>query len=271
VPAQSAFQALKQSIGPLIGFRWDPFLNRLDVSLHGGPAWILYSHLWPGEWLPQLYLLYLLWFVGLCVFLLWAAWTSRRELRVRALSAFALVWIAGGTVLAGAFSSAGPCFLDKIGLDNAQYAELFRLLDTTGTGVRSNQTVLWSLLAAGTPATFGGVSAFPSMHVAVAVLWALVGWRRHRLLGAVLIVYVALIQIGSVMLAWHYAIDGYAGTAIAVACWSVAGRFHLERPDKSGGTESVNRAQEKDDATPLPTPLESPTWSTFGRVGGRTG
>jgi membrane-associated phospholipid phosphatase len=35
--------------------------------------------------------------------------------------------------------------------------------------------------------------------------------------------YAAVIMLGSVHLAWHYAIDGYAGIAIAFACWWVAG------------------------------------------------
>jgi hypothetical protein len=30
-------------------------------------------------------------------------------------------------------------------------------------------------------------------------------------------------QVGAVILAWHYAIDGYAGALCAVAAWGLAG------------------------------------------------
>ena len=49
----------------------------------------------------------------------------------------------------------------------------------------------------------------PSMHVAGAMLFALLGWRTHRLLGIVLSINVTLILIATVHLAWHYALDGY--------------------------------------------------------------
>jgi membrane-associated phospholipid phosphatase len=40
-----------------------------------------------------------------------------------------------------------------------------------------------------------------------------------------LAVFAAIIAVGSVLLAWHYAVDGYAGAAIALACWWLAGRL----------------------------------------------
>ena len=33
-----------------------------------------------------------------------------------------------------------------------------------------------------------------------------------------------MIMLGSVVLAWHYAVDGYAGALIAWAIWSLVGR-----------------------------------------------
>ncbi|MCC6206122.1 MAG: phosphatase PAP2 family protein, partial [Hyphomicrobiales bacterium] len=67
-------------------------------------------------------------------------------------------------------------------------------------------------------------SAFPSMHVASAVLFALY-WRKRAPRTAPLFwAFAAVIMLGSVVLAWHYAVDGYAGALIAWAIWSLVGR-----------------------------------------------
>ena len=42
-------------------------------------------------------------------------------------------------------------------------------------------------------------------------------------LGWLAAAYATLIFLGSVHLAWHYAIDGYAGLAVALAGWHAAG------------------------------------------------
>ena len=60
---------------------------------------------------------------------------------------------------------------------------------------------LWTAYAAGNVTIGGGISAFPSLHVAVAVWMALV--VRHWLGW----VFVALISIGAVMLGWHYFLE----------------------------------------------------------------
>jgi hypothetical protein len=60
------------------------------------------------------------------------------------------------------------------------------------------------------------------MHVAMAVLIALVAWARHRAAGAALWLYAAVIMVGSVALAWHYAVDGYVGGLMAWATWRLS-------------------------------------------------
>ena len=74
-------------------------------------------------------------------------------------------------------------------------------------------------------AGFVGISAFPSMHNAVAALLALAAWRVSRPLGAAMTLFAVMILAGSVHLGWHYAVDGYAGILVAVVCWRLAGGF----------------------------------------------
>jgi hypothetical protein len=51
----------------------------------------------------------------------------------------------------------------------------------------------------------------------------LAGWHINRKLGIALFIFTGMILLGSIHLAWHYAIDGYAGIAIALIAWWVSG------------------------------------------------
>ena len=72
---------------------------------------------------------------------------------------------------------------------------------------------------------FGGISAMPSIHVAMAVVFALLGMRVNCWLGIVLIAYAVIIQIGSVILGWHYAIDGYVSIILTILLWKLVGKI----------------------------------------------
>ena len=66
----------------------------------------------------------------------------------------------------------------------------------------------------------------PSLHVAVAAYLACVAldtrWWAIRLLG---MAYAFVILVASVVLGWHYAVDGYAGALGAWAIWWAVGRW----------------------------------------------
>ena len=61
------------------------------------------------------------------------------------------------------------------------------------------------------------------MHVAASVLRTRIAFVHGRWLGWISVVATALIFVGSIHLGWHYAVDGIAGAAIALAAWWVAG------------------------------------------------
>lgn len=67
------------------------------------------------------------------------------------------------------------------------------------------QDIVWSGYIGATPGSLG-ISAFPSMHVAMAVLFALYATRRSRLAGLLMWAFAAIIMVGSVVLGWHYAV-----------------------------------------------------------------
>ena len=229
VPTQITFQALKQSIGPVIGFRADSLLHRIDVRLHGGMAWTWFEPLLMNpSWVRVVDLLYMAWFGLMFVFFFWASWSSARVLRQRALIAFLLVWIGAGTATAWVASSAGPCYYGHVVAGVNPYEPLIARLDAIGSeqgelNARFNQKGLWQLSRADEWGYFAGISAMPGLHVGVAVLFALIAAQRSRLLGFLLALYATVIQVGSVILGWHYAVDGYGGALLAVLCWTAAG------------------------------------------------
>jgi hypothetical protein len=63
------------------------------------------------------------------------------------------------------------------------------------------------------------------MHVAMATLFALLCWRVRRWLGVIMTIFALVIMIGSVHLAWHYAIDGYVGASGILLIWCLVGRL----------------------------------------------
>jgi hypothetical protein len=226
-PFQSTFNSVKQLIGTLRGFTWDARLAEADRWLHFGRQ--------PWEWLAPvvthrgailfLDVGYMLWFPAIFGFLFWAAWTADRTLRRHALVSVVLVWALCGNVAAMALPSAGPCYYDAVVAGRNPFAPLMTALDTHHERgfllARFNQLALWHAMRSNTWLPFGGVSAMPSVHVAMAVLIALVGRARHAGYGMLLTVFALITMIGSIVLGWHYAIDGYVGAVMAYAIWRV--------------------------------------------------
>jgi hypothetical protein len=237
VPVQITFQSLKQSLGRVRGFPWDPDLAALDKWIHGGPAWHWLAFLfdWPTA-IEIIEVLYVLWFIALAGAVVWLGWTGQRELRQRGLLALLLLWTVAGTVGAWAFASAGPCYNTSADPD---MAALVARLDSSHSAriARANQRGVWEGFQSDEWLPFGGISAMPSLHVALAVLLAIIVWQRSRPVSAVLWIYAGIIQVGSVILAWHYAIDGYAGAGCAWGAWTLAGamRAHNRRGIPSNG------------------------------------
>ena len=166
---------------------------------------------------------YNLWFLVLvAAFVACACATRRQALRHQYLMSFMLVWFVGGFLVAMGFSSAGPCYYARIGLGDLYAAADVGAASGRRRSIRSGrsraQDMLWQGFTGGRPGS-AGISAFPSMHVATATLFALAARRLHPWLFAAGLAYWAVIMLGSVLLGWHYAVDGYAGTLIALLAW----------------------------------------------------
>jgi hypothetical protein len=154
-----------------------------------------------------------------------------RHLRARFFLSFAASWLLIGVVGAFLFASAGPCYAQLIGATTvAEYAPSMERLHAVHTGGYQLGAVNWQevLWTAHTSRDYGfamGISAMPSIHNAVTMLYVLAVWGCSRLVRLLTVAFAAIILIGSVHLGWHYALDGLFAWATAAAIWVAAGRF----------------------------------------------
>ena len=69
-----------------------------------------------------------------------------------------------------------------------------------------------------------GVAAMPSLHVALHAFLAAWAVRTASWLRTPLVIVALLTFLGSVATGWHYAVDSWAGLALAAAVFAVASR-----------------------------------------------
>ncbi len=223
---------IKRAIPEAVPFSWDETFMLWDKALHFGA----YPHEWLAPLLsapPVLFLLnvnYNAWFFVMFACWFWQGFDGRdTELRQHFLLGFTLTWFLGTCVLGTLLSSVGPCFYGKLLSGPDPYAPLMTTL------ISANETypiwslavmdALWTTYETGN-GVVNGISAMPSMHVGTSVLFAILGFASgKRWIGWLLSAFALLIFLGSIQLAWHYAIDGYAGAAVAAFGWWAAGKL----------------------------------------------
>lgn len=219
------------------GFLYDRFQADLDAMLHFGTDPWRFLHVMQGHQTITAIVNFNygpIW-LSLCFGVLFFVATSPRAdgYRMRYLMMFMFVWVVIGNLLAGAFLSAGPVYYGQVTGDEDRFAGLlaFLALDQSTRSVQEYQQYLWGLYEARMPGLASGISAFPSVHVALAAMNALFVFERSRSWGILAIVYVGVVQASSVFLGWHYAIDGYVSIALVVSAHFVLRRF---MPDSAG-------------------------------------
>ena len=225
-----SYAFLKDTIPLFDRFSWDPHFAALDRTLHGGadPYTLLMPLLgtpWAttainGAYHGWFFLLYFLVFIT-CL-------RHRQPGAAQYLPDRLRADMGPGRQSAGDPSVLGRArLLRGDGLRQRRSRRWSRLLHrfhevSPVWALEVHQTLLDGYLEDG---PIRGISAMPSMHVASAVLMALCGFSYNRAIGWALTAFAVAIQLGSVHLAWHYAIDGYAGAAIAIGCWWLAARL----------------------------------------------
>lgn len=191
---------------PLATSMWaDPMLANLEKSLLGVDAWKLL----PGP-TKLLGYAYSIWSAVVC-FAFIGVFFRKGEDRERTLFAFFLTVGILGTFGQYLLPSGGPIFWERMGYGN-------RFADMVGTEkVNWAADYLWAAYQGHGIDFATGISAFPSIHVATTA-WLAIAYRRRWWAWA----YLGVIFFGSIILGWHYAIDGVAGAIGALLCYRLA-------------------------------------------------
>lgn len=230
---QGTFTSIKNSF-PILegGFPHDRLQADIDAALHFGvDPWRWLFTFAKHDWIRLVVEINydVLWFV-ICFGALFFVVTSARtaSIRTRYMACFMLVWIVVGNLLAGAFLSAGPAYYGHVTGDPTRFAEQLEFLaHGAGRGISaaSYQAYLWDIYEAGIAGFGSGISAFPSVHVALITMNALFLYEHNKRLGTIAFGYVAFVLASSVYLAWHYAIDGYVAIAVTLAIYLALRRW----------------------------------------------
>ncbi len=226
------FVAVKTAIPAMHPFAWDRALEEADRAVHlGHDPWRLLQPVFGHPALTHFFdVAYALWYVVIMGTLLWQCWSARRRLRARFLLAFVLCWVVLGCVLATLFSSAGPAYFQRFAGRPDPYLPLMSYLRHVDAvhpvvALKIQRYLLEGYLGTAVHSV-QGISAMPSMHISMAVLVTLLAARYPGRLRAVLYgAFAVLILLGSVLLAWHYALDGYVAVLLTVGCWWATGRM----------------------------------------------
>jgi PAP2 superfamily len=226
VAVQMAILTWTKIMLPLTSPFWaDPLLADIDHVIFRADPWKIAGALfgWAAPIVDGAYVTWVLVkFVTLAAVL--AAAESRKKTQALLSYFLILACTALGQYL---LSSGGPVFYERLG-----FGGRFEALPIE-PWVKVTTSYLWNdyLRAGGDIGT--GISAMPSLHVAIALWFALV-MRSYLPRAAVLgYLYFALILIGSVLLGWHYAADGIAAIGITLISWRAAGIAPLGKRRRS--------------------------------------
>jgi hypothetical protein len=176
---------------PWRAFRWldHPYLD--DVYHYGWIAWITLTLVYLGVQLP-----------------------SRRKDAL--LTTYFALWTVGPLIHL-LMPAAGPLFFHQLGLGD-RFAALPEAPHTYFV-----QAYLWEGYQTRTINFAGGISAMPSLHIAT-MAWAAIVFFRTRAF-PIAVLFALYVFGGSIITGWHYAIDGIAGAALALATYWVCDRL----------------------------------------------
>jgi hypothetical protein len=224
------FTSLKNLINLVVDFQFDRQLADLDALLHFGDPWTILPHWEPFTRLLQVQYS-LVWVTLLAAMSFYVVLYCTRTLRTQYIWTFLICWIILGNVVAIQTMSAGPVYYAQV-LGSGRFEPLMDYLSFSQHTAYSSvdlQNRLWVSYDSGVVDIGSGISAFPSLHLAMTSLWALVAYEVNKWFGRLMVLFAVLILIGSVHLGWHYAIDGYVSILATVAIWKLVGHFQRRR------------------------------------------
>ena len=218
------FTMLKTTMPHILPFWADPLMAEVDRALHfGHDPWVLTHMFQPwidAGWAGQIY--FNAWAAPAMFLPVMLILIDGDKARVnRFIWLYAFAWIVMGNIVALAFLSAGPVYYDRL-IGAEEFTGLSAALASSGIAsgpMGAIQDKLWDAYVTGAQHAGSGISAFPSVHIAMISVIALYIYERWRVLAPLSAFLVLSYLFLSVYLGWHYAVDGYFSLAAVAAAW----------------------------------------------------
>ena len=207
-----SFMWVKTLLNYYVPFWADPLLAKADYLLFAGhEPWALLHRLdFSGAGLVY----HPIWFVLLIFALLMTAAARPSPKKSAVLLSYFVLWTVVGPVIHTLLPAAGPIFYERFG-----YGTRFAAISSSPE-VKQVADYLWDIYASKRFGAGSGISAMPSMHVAMST-WTVIAFHQfaRRWLPVALVGWVVIAGL-SIALGWHYASDGIVGSLAALGTYA---------------------------------------------------
>ncbi len=214
------------------GYHFDETFIAWDRMIFGGTdPWVITHHYLSSPIVTQIIdFLYHPAFLPMMIgYLICIIARGKPALRQTYMIAYLVSFTLIGMVAAVALNSAGPVFDGVLFGDGTTFGPLMDRLQeqvAAGSGPQTSDLIRRYLtyLHLSDQVNMGaGISAMPSMHIALAVLWIIPAFHINRILGVFMTLYGMLIWAASVHLGWHYFVDGLVALVMVAVIWVIVG------------------------------------------------
>lgn len=242
------FSKMKAAIPLFNDYTWDDTFIAWDRAIFFGyDAWEVMQPVLGFPIVTAIVaLLYQFWLLLLypgCLF--FAFVTMDETLRRKFFLSYVLSWSLIGGAMATWMASVGPCFVGPMLGDNRfddQMAYLNAANEQYPIMVLPVQEMLLDWFDANANGLGSGITAMPSMHVAIAFLfWIAMRPISHKA-GIFFGSFFVITWIGSVHTAYHYAVDGLVSVIAVAAIWWASGHI-IAWWDRYNATQAALRTK----------------------------
>jgi len=225
------FSKMKAMIPLFNAYSWDATFIAWDQTLFFGmDGWEvlqpLFGHPPLTAFIALLYQLWMLLIYPGCLYFLF--YPVDGGIRRRYFFGFLLSWTLIGGLMATLLASVGPVFLEEL-VGNPHFADQMAYLYSANEQVPvmtlKVQEMLLAWFHADARGLGSGITAMPSMHVAMAFLFWLAIREVNARAGWFFFAFLLAIFIGSIHLAYHYAVDGIVSILVVAAIWWISKPF----------------------------------------------